>query len=112
MQRREKAEAKSREETIKIKEERAKNRRELATASLSTFGFTMASGMSKYGTGKGGTRDASEDGGARAGEVKEAWKPDERCSEEQRHVLEQVKKGGNVFFTGSAGVGKSFLLQE
>jgi len=42
----------------------------------------------------------------------EEWKPDERCSEEQGEVLEQVKRGGNVFFTGSAGVGKSFLLNE
>jgi DNA replication protein DnaC len=40
------------------------------------------------------------------------WKPDERCSKEQLEVLEQVEEGGNIFFTGSAGVGKSFLLQE
>ena len=37
---------------------------------------------------------------------------DPRCTEEQRKVLEQVKAGKNVFFTGSAGVGKSFLLKE
>lgn len=43
---------------------------------------------------------------------REPWKPDERCSDEQVKVLEEVRRGGNVFFTGSAGVGKSFLLQE
>lgn len=36
-----------------------------------------------------------------------------RLSEEQRHVLEQViLYGRNVFFTGSAGTGKSVLLRE
>lgn len=45
-------------------------------------------------------------------EKPQVWEPDERCSDEQLAVLEQVRSGGNVFFTGSAGVGKSFLLQE
>ncbi|KAI9445009.1 PIF1-like helicase-domain-containing protein [Lactarius indigo] len=31
-------------------------------------------------------------------------------TEEQTNVLEKVKKGGNVFFTGSAGTGKTILL--
>lgn len=37
---------------------------------------------------------------------------DNNCSEEQRTVLDAVRTGRNVFFTGSAGVGKSFLLAE
>ena len=34
------------------------------------------------------------------------------CSPEQRHILDLVSQGKNVFFTGSAGVGKSFVLQK
>jgi hypothetical protein len=34
------------------------------------------------------------------------------CSPEQRNILELVSKGKNVFFTGSAGVGKSFVLEK
>ncbi|WAQ87457.1 hypothetical protein PtA15_8A361 [Puccinia triticina] len=40
------------------------------------------------------------------------YSPDPRCSEEQLKVLDLVKLGRNVFFTGSAGVGKSFMLHE
>ena len=32
------------------------------------------------------------------------------CSDEQRYILDLVSQGKNVFFTGSAGVGKSFVL--
>lgn len=34
------------------------------------------------------------------------------CSPGQRQVLDLVSQGKNVFFTGSAGVGKSFVLQK
>lgn len=34
------------------------------------------------------------------------------CSPEQQRVLELVGQGKNVFFTGSAGVGKSFVLEK
>ncbi|KAI0793363.1 PIF1-like helicase-domain-containing protein, partial [Abortiporus biennis] len=37
---------------------------------------------------------------------------DIKLSKEQRDVLEMVKSGRNVFFTGSAGTGKSVLLRE
>ncbi|KAA1066118.1 hypothetical protein PGT21_050342 [Puccinia graminis f. sp. tritici] len=40
------------------------------------------------------------------------YSPDPRCSAEQLKVLDLVKLGHNVFFTGSAGVGKSFMLHE
>ncbi|GAA5907901.1 hypothetical protein JCM6882_001521 [Rhodosporidiobolus microsporus] len=87
--------------------DRQKRREELAKMSLSAFGFTMKPGISRYGSGSGGVVVKDEP----SPEPVE-WKPDDRCSDEQKKVLEQVKEGGNVFFTGSAGVGKSFLLQE
>jgi hypothetical protein len=34
------------------------------------------------------------------------------CSDEQQHILNLVSEGKNVFFTGSAGVGKSFVLNK
>ena len=34
------------------------------------------------------------------------------CSQEQKYILELVSAGKNVFFTGSAGVGKSFVLNK
>lgn len=66
---------------------------DLASRSLGEFGFIAQTGTTRVGTGKGG------DGVVPT----EEWKPDERCSEEQRAVLESVKGGENFFFTGSAG---------
>jgi hypothetical protein len=34
------------------------------------------------------------------------------CSPEQNDVLSLVARGENVFFTGSAGVGKSFIIRK
>jgi len=100
--------------------DREKKREQLAKSSLGQFGFTIsAPGISRYGTGKGGLDvkpkleyGAGAAAAAAAAEAPQIWTPDERCSDEQLAVLEQVRTGGNVFFTGSAGVGKSFLLQE
>ena len=36
----------------------------------------------------------------------------ESLSREQRNVFEQAMSGGNIFFTGSAGTGKSYLLKQ
>ncbi|KAF5375262.1 hypothetical protein D9758_000092 [Tetrapyrgos nigripes] len=38
--------------------------------------------------------------------------PEIKLSPEQNHVLERVRNGRSVFFTGSAGTGKSVLLRE
>jgi hypothetical protein len=38
--------------------------------------------------------------------------PVAQMSPEQKHILDLVSQGKNVFFTGSAGVGKSFVLQK
>lgn len=37
---------------------------------------------------------------------------DADCSEEQREILALVSQGANIFVTGSAGVGKSFVIQK
>jgi Cdc6-like AAA superfamily ATPase len=37
---------------------------------------------------------------------------DPDCSPEQKEILALVKQGQNVFITGSAGVGKSFVVQK
>lgn len=38
--------------------------------------------------------------------------PFNNCSAEQREILSLVSKGRNVFFTGSAGTGKTFVVQR
>ncbi|POY71024.1 hypothetical protein BMF94_5949 [Rhodotorula taiwanensis] len=92
--------------------DRQKKREELAAQSLSKFGFTIASaGISRYGTGRGGF-DVKDEPVLAKEEKPKIWEPDTRCSDEQKAVLEEVKAGRLVFFTGAAGVGKSFLLQE
>ncbi|KAN0137011.1 hypothetical protein V8E53_005008 [Lactarius tabidus] len=39
-------------------------------------------------------------------------KPDIQLSHEQKQILEMVKQKNNIFYTGSAGTGKSVLLRE
>ena len=39
-------------------------------------------------------------------------KQDEHLTSEQQQVIDQVLKGTSLFFTGSAGTGKSFLLKK
>lgn len=43
---------------------------------------------------------------------KRVFQPDPKITKEQSEVLDAVRTRRNVFFTGSAGVGKSFLLKE
>ncbi|GAA5979052.1 hypothetical protein JCM11641_004956 [Rhodosporidiobolus odoratus] len=87
--------------------ERQAKRKQLAEMHLANFGFTIKPGISRYGSGTGGTVVKEE-----VSLVPEEWKPDDRCSDEQKACLQFVKEGKNIFFTGSAGVGKSFLLKE
>ncbi|GAA6009141.1 hypothetical protein JCM10207_004280 [Rhodosporidiobolus poonsookiae] len=88
-------------------EDRQRKREDLAKMQLANFGFSIKPAISRFGSGSGGVPVKSE-----LEVAPKEWTPDERCSDEQKKVLEQVKAGGNVFFTGSAGVGKSFLLHE
>uniref|UniRef100_A0A182SAM2 ATP-dependent DNA helicase PIF1 n=1 Tax=Anopheles maculatus TaxID=74869 RepID=A0A182SAM2_9DIPT len=41
-----------------------------------------------------------------------AWINEVQLNEEQKHVLSACQSGRNIFFTGSAGTGKSFLLRK
>eukprot|EP00899_Mesostigma_viride_P026853 jgi/Mesvir1/7352/Mv25801-RA.1 len=72
---------------------------EVSTAS---YGSTRAS-QPAHGQGSGGGQGPSSSLRVPA-EVE--------LSEQQARVLGMVRAGGNVFFTGSAGTGKSFLLQQ
>ncbi|GAA5936423.1 hypothetical protein JCM10213_000315 [Rhodosporidiobolus nylandii] len=95
-------------EDAKKADERQRRRQELATMQLSAFGFSIKQGgISRYGSGKGGIMVKEE-----PNLLPEKWEPDARCSPEQLQCLDHVEEGKNIFFTGSAGVGKSFLLKE
>lgn len=59
-----------------------------AERSLSALGFGFTRYESRKERGEGGI---------------ETGTPDDRCSKEQREVLESVRGGRNIFFTGSAG---------
>ncbi len=81
--------------------------RKFGTTALEGFGFSVGT---RIGNGAGG---AKKELGVAPGETPMApWKPNPACSDEQREVLDEVMDNKNVFFTGSAGVGKSFLLNE
>lgn len=87
-------------------EQEAKNRR-LAEESLSAYGFKLGGAVSHYATEQAGRPDLNG-----FDEPDGPWRASPLCSSEQLAVLERVQQGDNVFFTGSAGVGKSFLLKE
>lgn len=107
--------AQARQAQLRKREQEQEKRRSFATASLGQYGFSVG-GISRYGSGKGGFDPSSPPqqapgGGHRLDSAEEdqrahfkaPWIPDAKCSDEQKLVLEQVKQGGNVFFTGSAG---------
>ncbi|KAL8287674.1 hypothetical protein RQP46_003532 [Phenoliferia psychrophenolica] len=86
----------------RARDAREAERRAVGEQSLGSFGFAIGT-ASKHSDGSGGT-------GGTAALV--PFEPNASCSEEQLAVLKSVEAGLNVFFTGSAGVGKSFLLME
>ncbi|KAL2301781.1 hypothetical protein Nmel_011177 [Mimus melanotis] len=60
-----------------------------------------------------GRRRSGEERGERPAEVPRAERrPPARLSAEQEAVLGAVRSGKSIFFTGSAGTGKSFLLKR
>ncbi|XP_053841099.1 ATP-dependent DNA helicase PIF1 [Vidua macroura] len=60
-----------------------------------------------------GRRRPGEERGERPAEVPRAERrPPARLSAEQEAVLRAVRSGKSIFFTGSAGTGKSFLLKR
>jgi len=82
--------------------------RKFGTTALEGFGFSVGT---RIGTGAGGLK--REQLRVAPGETPVApWQANSSCSDEQRKVLDEVMDNKNVFFTGSAGVGKSFLLNE
>lgn len=83
--------------------------RQFGTTALEGFGFSVGT---RIGTGSGGLKKEKQMGKAPGEAAVAPWKPNPACSEEQRQVLDEVMDNKNVFFTGSAGVGKSFLLNE
>lgn len=58
-----------------------------------------------------------KDGDSKAPAAKKLYAPsplsaEAVLNEEQKHVLQACLRGSNIFFTGSAGTGKSFLLRK
>ncbi|SCV70016.1 BQ2448_1410 [Microbotryum intermedium] len=90
----------------KAREQAEKQHRELAHKSLAEWGHHLSP---KRG------QAWAEMSAAMQTEFKDketVWRDNPMCSHEQLEVLNKAREGRNVFFTGSAGVGKSFLLQE
>uniref|UniRef100_A0A8C3R4U3 ATP-dependent DNA helicase PIF1 n=1 Tax=Cyanoderma ruficeps TaxID=181631 RepID=A0A8C3R4U3_9PASS len=59
-----------------------------------------------------GRHRAGQERGERPAEVPRERRPPARLSAEQEAVLGAVRSGKSIFFTGSAGTGKSFLLKR
>ncbi|TRZ23787.1 hypothetical protein HGM15179_003354 [Zosterops borbonicus] len=59
-----------------------------------------------------GPRRAGPERGERPAQVPRERRPPARLSAEQEAVLGAVRSGKSIFFTGSAGTGKSFLLKR
>lgn len=85
-------------------------RMRIAEQKLGEFGFSVTTNASpsRFGTGQGGglgieVKVENDPSGLRLKGEKEEWVPNPLCSEEQNFVLNQVRNGDNIFFTGSAG---------
>ncbi|KDE06119.1 hypothetical protein MVLG_03536 [Microbotryum lychnidis-dioicae p1A1 Lamole] len=93
----------------KAREQAEKQHRELAQKSLAEWGHRISP---RRGEMKIETSANSLISNFAEKEKETVWRDNPMCSDEQLDVLNKVREGRNVFFTGSAGVGKSFLLYE
>ena len=73
-------------------------------ASAATSARSSPAGAGRFTSSRGILDDNEDDGPAPATKI--------QLSHEQKLVLTRVRKGESVFFTGSAGTGKSVLLRE
>lgn len=83
--------------------------RKYGTTALEGFGFSVGT---RIGTGAGGLKKEKQVASGEGHAPVAPWKANPACSDEQKQILDEVMDNKNVFFTGSAGVGKSFLLNE
>ena len=78
---------------------------------LEIIDLTEDEPSSTFRNGKNRLADFGFESYSRKREIPDNFSLDD-CSPEQRRVLESVSQGKNVFYTGSAGVGKSFVLHK